>query len=328
MASDPQSPSKCKAWTLPDAFAIPDFSNATDGTPDADALAAASGFSNRSNPGIRAVERGRRRRIATGTARGIFCAALLASLGFFLARETHNPGTADGEHYALISGGENGGAIQGAQTDAAGMAGSEESGPAMAAAEASAPPATDDRLMREIASLDAEIARIEAELAKKIPAAPHTSRPATRSPQPAEPTRHLAASAIAREPPALTVAPAASPAAGAAVPPHPAPAAPKAERKERLSESEVEALVTRGDAFFTAGDVASARLYYEYGAAVGNGEAALRLGNTFDPAFLAQARLRYVSGDIEKAAYWYARARDLGNADADVLLRTMEDAAR
>ena len=89
-----------------------------------------------------------------------------------------------------------------------------------------------------------------------------------------------------------------------------------------------DALVTRGDAFFAAGDLASARLFYEHAAAAGNAIAALRLGGTFDPGFLARARIGRVQGDAAIALYWYRRARDLGNGDAEILLKKMEKPAR
>jgi hypothetical protein len=89
-----------------------------------------------------------------------------------------------------------------------------------------------------------------------------------------------------------------------------------------------DALVTRGDAFFAAGDLASARLFYEHAVAAGNGIAALRLGGTFDPSFLARARIGRVQGDAAIAWYWYRRARDLGNGDAEILLKRMENTTR
>jgi hypothetical protein len=87
-----------------------------------------------------------------------------------------------------------------------------------------------------------------------------------------------------------------------------------------LSAVELSALLTRGDAVFGTGDLASARLFYERGANAGDGRAALRLGETFDPAFLARARLGRMPGDPDKAVYWYRRARDLGNREAEILL--------
>ncbi len=52
------------------------------------------------------------------------------------------------------------------------------------------------------------------------------------------------------------------------------------------STAETALLLDRGDSLFRIGDVASARLFYERAADAGNGEAALRLGETFDPNFL------------------------------------------
>jgi hypothetical protein len=85
----------------------------------------------------------------------------------------------------------------------------------------------------------------------------------------------------------------------------------------------VAALMERGDMFFTAGDVASARLFYQRAANTDDGTAALRLGESFDPAFLQRAHLVRVPGDQQKAMYWYLRASELGNDDAKVLLKSM-----
>jgi hypothetical protein len=109
----------------------------------------------------------------------------------------------------------------------------------------------------------------------------------------------------------------------------PAPRAAEITPEEpRFKTAEADALVTRGDAFFAAGDLASARLFYEYAAAAGNGAAALRLGSTFDPGFLMRTRIGRVQGDEAIASYWYRRARDLGNRDAELLLNRMENTAR
>jgi general secretion pathway protein A len=83
-----------------------------------------------------------------------------------------------------------------------------------------------------------------------------------------------------------------------------------------LSATEIAALVARGDNFIRAGDIASARLFYERAAEAGDRPAALRLGTTFDPGFLARAGLRGITGDTGQAAFWYDRARDLGDAGA------------
>jgi hypothetical protein len=84
------------------------------------------------------------------------------------------------------------------------------------------------------------------------------------------------------------------------------------------------ALVVRGDMLFGTGDITSARHFYERAADAGNGQAALRLGESYDPSFLEQAHLRAVRGDTAVAIEWYKRARELGASEADVLLMSIE----
>jgi TPR repeat protein len=79
-------------------------------------------------------------------------------------------------------------------------------------------------------------------------------------------------------------------------------------------------MLSRGDAFLAAGDLTSARLFYQYATDAGDGAAALRLGQTFDPAFLQKANFTPLHGDPKQAAYWYRRALELGNTEAKVLL--------
>jgi hypothetical protein len=93
---------------------------------------------------------------------------------------------------------------------------------------------------------------------------------------------------------------------------------------QHLSTTEIAALVIRGDAFLTAGDIASARLFYERAADAGDSAAALRLGATFDPNFLGRAGVRGNPGDPAQAASWYRRARDLGDAAAAERLKNLE----
>jgi hypothetical protein len=79
-------------------------------------------------------------------------------------------------------------------------------------------------------------------------------------------------------------------------------------------------LLERGDSLFRIGDVTSARGFYERAAEKGNGQAALRLGESYDPSFLQQAHLRSVRADTSAAVLWYERARDLGVTEAQILL--------
>src|SRR5580700_9298763 len=89
------------------------------------------------------------------------------------------------------------------------------------------------------------------------------------------------------------------------------------------TNADVSILLNRGDALFGAGDLASARLFYQRAAEAGNGQAALRLGNTYDPAFLERAQLR-VHGDRALALFWYQRARELGASEAEILLKGVQ----
>jgi TPR repeat protein len=82
--------------------------------------------------------------------------------------------------------------------------------------------------------------------------------------------------------------------------------------------------LARGDSLFGVSDVSSARLFYERAADAGNGEAALRLGETYDPNFLERAQLRAVQGDAAAAVFWYRRARELGIAEAEILLKGIQ----
>jgi hypothetical protein len=92
----------------------------------------------------------------------------------------------------------------------------------------------------------------------------------------------------------------------------------------RLSPAEITALIARGDQLLGTGDVASARLFYERAADVGDGEAALKLAKTFDPPFLSFGRLSGARGDPATAISWYRRARDLGQAEAEIQLKRLD----
>jgi TPR repeat protein len=74
--------------------------------------------------------------------------------------------------------------------------------------------------------------------------------------------------------------------------------------------------LSRGDSFLHAGDVASARLFYERAADAGDWQAAIRMGATFDPTFLARAGVR-AGGDPAQAQSWYRHALDLGAPKTD-----------
>jgi hypothetical protein len=118
--------------------------------------------------------------------------------------------------------------------------------------------------------------------------------------------------------PAPEPAPAAfAPAAPAAEPaPGSSAGAPTAAAAPSLSAGQITELLTRGDIFLHAGDVASARLFYERAADAGDREAAMRMGATFDPAFLVRVGLN-ARGDPATALSWYRHALDLGAPKTD-----------
>jgi hypothetical protein len=90
------------------------------------------------------------------------------------------------------------------------------------------------------------------------------------------------------------------------------------------SAAELAALLERGDVLFSKGDLLAARLFYERAADGGDGQAALKLGETFDPVFLDRAHLRGARGDWSMALSWYRRARDLGVGEAENMLKILE----
>jgi hypothetical protein len=92
----------------------------------------------------------------------------------------------------------------------------------------------------------------------------------------------------------------------------------------RLSVTEIDALMARGDTFFRAGDLTSARLYYERAADAGDGHAALQLGASFDPVILGRVGVRGVTGDPTQALSWYRRAQQLGMAEAEQRIKSLE----
>jgi len=106
--------------------------------------------------------------------------------------------------------------------------------------------------------------------------------------------------------------------------PMPAPATTPRDEGPQTSAAAPATLLKRGDLLFGERDVNSARLYYERAADAGDAQAALKLGETYDPSFLAWARLNNVRGDSVVAARWYRRARDLGASEAEILLKSLQ----
>ena len=155
--------------------------------------------------------------------------------------------------------------------------------------------------------------------------APRAAPPAaalTPTPEPLKPQTTPAVPPPAPLRPEQMPQPSASVAPPAAEPQAPPPSV-QSPAGQQLSPTEIAALVARGDAFLSAADIASARLFYERAANAGDSAAALRLGATFDPDFLGRVGVRGNPGDPAQAASWYRRARDLGDAAAAERLRNL-----
>jgi hypothetical protein len=164
------------------------------------------------------------------------------------------------------------------------------------------------------------IAQPPASDAALAPVEDMTTQPATLPPAIAAPDQ---TAQTPEAPPAVTSSVPAE--EQAALPPATAlTASPPPTQSPPLSAAEIATLVTRGDNFLRAGDIVSARLFYERAADGGDTGAALRLSATFDPTFLSWTGVRGIPDDPVQASSWYRRAADLGNLAAQKYLQNLE----
>jgi hypothetical protein len=75
-------------------------------------------------------------------------------------------------------------------------------------------------------------------------------------------------------------------------------------------------LITRANESFAKGDVAGARVIYEYLAMQGSSAGAMAMGETYDPLVLAKLVVKGLDADPKKAQQWYEKAEDLGSQEA------------
>jgi TPR repeat protein len=78
--------------------------------------------------------------------------------------------------------------------------------------------------------------------------------------------------------------------------------------------------MARGDDALAAGDVISARQFYELAATNGLAHAATAVGQTYDPNFLQTKGVRGGLADAQAAERWYQRAIDGGDVQARMRL--------
>ena len=178
-------------------------------------------------------------------------------------------------------------------------------------------PATAERLaMVEPSSpapaLASEQILTEASLAPAVAALPATPAPAVTS-APAAPVAVPAPVAAAPAPAAPRVAAL-----------EPMPAAPAASHAaDRPPPAEIAVLIRRGDQLLAAGDIISARRFFERAATSGDPSASLGLAKSYDPLFLQQTGARGVSGKPADAAMWYRKAVEAGSMEASTRLNRL-----
>jgi hypothetical protein len=86
-------------------------------------------------------------------------------------------------------------------------------------------------------------------------------------------------------------------------------------------------LMAHGQKMVDVGYLPGARAYFKRAAEAGSAEAALALGATYDPAFVAEIGARGIEPEPAQARAWYERARTLGSADAEAKLIALARAA-
>ena len=151
------------------------------------------------------------------------------------------------------------------------------------------------------------------------PAAPAANPPAAGAPKPAANPAEVALASPVASPPLSIPAP-----AKPEMHEPPAQANATASANRPLSDADLGALLHRGDQLLASGDIIAARHYFELVSEAGDPRAALRLGKTYDPAFLQQSGVRGIAGDPALAKSWYLKAIASGDKEADLqLLRLM-----
>jgi hypothetical protein len=81
----------------------------------------------------------------------------------------------------------------------------------------------------------------------------------------------------------------------------------------QLNDGEITALINHAKDFLKNGDFASARLLLRRAAEIGSADAALMLGETFDPLVMHERGAIGMAPDIAQATQWYEKAAKLGS---------------
>ena len=101
---------------------------------------------------------------------------------------------------------------------------------------------------------------------------------------------------------------------------------PRADLILRSDESgRIADLIALGHKMIDVGYFAGARAYFKRAAEAGSGDAALLLGATFDPEFIAKIGAQGIKADPKEARGWYERAEQLGVKDAESKLKALKE---
>jgi hypothetical protein len=92
-------------------------------------------------------------------------------------------------------------------------------------------------------------------------------------------------------------------------------------------KARIEELIAHGRKMIEVGYLAGARGYFKRAAEAGSAEAAIALGDTYDPDFIAEIDARGIPGDLAEARSWYERAKTLGSPVADERISELEETA-
>jgi hypothetical protein len=103
---------------------------------------------------------------------------------------------------------------------------------------------------------------------------------------------------------------------------------PPAVPLHRLAPDDITASLNRADALIRSGDLAAARLVLRRAADDGDGQAAIKLAETYDPEFVGRMGVHGITGDVAIARDWYEKARKFGAADAAQRLERLASTAR
>jgi TPR repeat protein len=114
--------------------------------------------------------------------------------------------------------------------------------------------------------------------------------------------------------------PPAAPRESAAAQPIPAPL----ESNNKPSPADSATLMSNGDKLLDVGDFTAARAFFTRARELGNREASLRLGKTYDPVVFRDRNVQGLKPDPTMALKYYLEARTAGIEDADTAINGLE----